>query len=225
MKRHLGSAIFLLAATVGLIAQARPTQNGSGGSTAPGTTSGSADPFSMHDLQQPVYMSGKVILAGGGTTTEPVAIQTVCSDRKRMETHTDSQGNFSFEVKTRPELMGQQTADLSNFGGGTFSKNTGGSWRDCELQAILVGFTSEPVPFSRVMSTFQTTDFGKITLRPIGNGEGSVLSVTSLAAPDAAKKAMEKARNQGKKTSPTRPGSLWKKRFRSILNMPLPGPN
>ncbi|HSS95475.1 MAG TPA: tetratricopeptide repeat protein [Terriglobales bacterium] len=161
-----------------------------------------ADPFSMRDLQQPVYISGQVTLSDGRKITEPVAIETVCSDRQRIETYSDSSGNFSFEVKTKPEMMNQQTADLSNFGGGTFSKDTGGSWQSCSLLPVLVGFTAEAVPYMRVMSVFQSTNFGKLILKPIGDSESLALSVTSLAAPDGARKAMVKAREQMEKKKP-----------------------
>jgi len=67
---------------------------------------------------------------------------------------------------------------------------------------VLVGFTAEAVPYMRVMSVFQSTNFGKLVLKPIGDSESLALSVTSLAAPDGARKAMDKAREQMEKKKP-----------------------
>src|ERR1035438_7285333 len=40
---------------------------------------------------------GKVVVADGSVFTESALILTVCNGRKHTETHTDSQGNFSFQ--------------------------------------------------------------------------------------------------------------------------------
>jgi len=141
-----------------------------------------------------------VILADGSKISERVAIQTACGDRKRIETYTDSSGNFSFEVKTRPESFDTQTADMSTFGGGTFSgRGSGGTWQGCELRAVLPGFTAQAIMLASAMSRPQSTNVGKIILKPIASAEGSVLSVTTMAAPDAARKALEKAGELEKK--------------------------
>jgi tetratricopeptide (TPR) repeat protein len=185
---------FVIVLPCGAFGQAR-----TGRAQPPDSIPSSSDPFSGRTMQ-PVFISGRVILADGSKVSERVAIQTACGDRKRIETYTDSQGKFSFEVKAKPESLETQTADMSTFGGGTFSgKGSGAAWQNCELRAVLPGFTAQPIMFASAMSTFQSTNIGSITLKPIANAEGSVLSVTSLAAPDAARKAFEKASDLEKK--------------------------
>jgi tetratricopeptide (TPR) repeat protein len=186
-----GFALLSLCATEAF-GQARPI----GRPQPSGSISSSTDTFGS----RPVYLSGQVILADGSKISERVAIQTACGDRKRIETYTDSSGNFSFEVKTRPESLDTQTADMSTFGGGTFSgRGSGGAWQGCELRAVLPGFTAQPIMLASAMSRPQSTNVGKIILRPIARAEGSVLSVTTMAAPDAARKALEKAGELEKK--------------------------
>ena len=173
---------------------------GQGRSTGRAQPSGSISTSTDTFGSRPVYLSGQVILADGSKISERVAIQTTCGDRKRIETYTDSSGNFSFEVKIKPESLETQTADMSTFGGGTFSgRGSGGAWQNCELRAVLPGFTAQPIMLASAMSRPQSTNVGKIILKPIANAEGSVLSVTSLAAPDAAKKGLEKAGELEKK--------------------------
>ena len=189
MKGYLPCALVLLSGNL-MLGQGRSTGRS-------GSIPSSTEPFNS---RQPVYISGRVILADGSKVIVRVAIQSSCGDRKRIESYTDSSGNFSFEVKTRSETLETQTADMSTFGGGTFSgRGSGASWQNCELRAVLEGFTSIPIMLASVMSTFQSTNVGTITLRPISNAEGSVLSVTSLAAPDSARKALDKARDLQKK--------------------------
>ena len=192
MKGYLPYTVVILSASLTL-GQSRSTSRTQPTASIPSST----DTFGS---RQSVYITGRVILADGNEVSERVAIETACGNRKRIESYTDSNGNFSFEVKTRPESLETQTADMSTYGGGTYSsKGSNASWQSCELRAVLEGFTSEPIMLASAMTTFQSTHVGNITLRPISNAEGSVLSVTSLAAPDSAKKALDKARALQKK--------------------------
>ncbi len=197
MRSFFLSGLALLSLSAGYaFGQARSTGRSQPSSSIPSST----DTFGS---RQPVYISGQVILTDGSKISDRVAIQTACGDRKRTETYTDSNGNFSFEVKNRPENLETQTADMSTFGGGTFSgQGSGTAWQGCELRAVLPGFTAQPIMLASAMSRPQSTNVGKIILKPIANAEGSVLSVTSLAAPDAAKKAFEKAGELEKKNKP-----------------------
>ena len=57
-------------------------------------------------------------------------------------------------------------------------------------------------------SISESTDVGRMVIHPIGQTAATVLSVTSLAAPNSAKKAMDKARDQEKKKQNTGCGKV-----------------
>lgn len=210
MKTFLVSLAFFLLFTMSASAQGRPGGGGSGGGTGgtkpsptpsprPTPNIGSRQPLGIPEIQRPAFVSGKVVLADGSELTEPAAIQTVCDGRRRTETYTDSRGGFSFELGRKSNQLEAQLADASTEAYSPRSPTELSRWRNCELQAVLPGFTSEAVPLARVMATFENTDVGRITLRPLGQVVGSILSVTSMAAPKDAKKAFEKAREHLKK--------------------------
>ncbi len=203
-----GFAILLF--SFAAFAQSRPGSGstggagGSGGSkpsmpTTPTINQGTQNnPFP--DVDRPMYISGKVVLADGSAVSESVTIESICSGRKRVETYTDSHGNFSFELKKTPNTMAIQGADTSASFDQQFSKNAAFSYNSCELQASLPGFTSDVVQLAATMSSMiETKDVGRIAIHPIGGSASSVLSATSLAAPGPAKKAMDKALEQEKK--------------------------
>jgi tetratricopeptide (TPR) repeat protein len=148
------------------------------------------------DLERPVFVSGKVVLPDGSPLTESAAIVSTCSDRKRIETYTDSRGNFSFELKKKTNTMGVQSADSSGDSDSAFNQtNDIFQYQNCELQAVLAGFKSERVMLgSHVTATMGSSDVGKIILHPVGGDGASVMSATSLAAPNSARKAMDKGR-------------------------------
>jgi len=153
------------------------------------------------DVDRALFISGKVVLPDGSPVSESVTIESICGGRKRVETYTDSRGSFSFELKKKNNTGVMQSADISSSNDEGFSKGGGSfQYRDCELEAVLPGFSSDVVQIAATMSSMiETTDVGRIVIRPIGGSEASVLSATSLAAPGSAKKAMDKAREQEKK--------------------------
>ncbi len=183
-------------------AQSRPGTGNSGGDkpTNPGNLGLSTRPgIPMPDINRSVFITGKVVLPDGSPVSESVSIESICSNRRRIETYTDSHGNFSFELKKKSSTMAVQSADISS--DDAFSRGSDPfQFQTCELQAVLPGFSSEVVQLAAHMSSMiDTTDIGRIVLRPMGQAGASVLSVTSLAAPNSAKKAMDKARAQEKK--------------------------
>src|SRR5690349_11593345 len=90
--RALNQGIWVLVG-VALLAQAAMAQR------APNTTNpsnrGSAPartPSSTDNSTQPIFVSGKVMLEGGGTLLEPVAIERICGGVIRREGYSDSKG-------------------------------------------------------------------------------------------------------------------------------------
>ncbi len=199
----LACSLFLLPVAIAP-AQKSPGTGGTGGTrpTNPTTLPPSTRTDNpIPDADRPVYVSGKVVLPDGSPVPESVTIESNCSNRKRVETYTDSHGNFSFELKKKGNNFTIQSADISSNGNDSFSRsNDAFQFRNCELEASLPGFTSETVQVGANMpSMIETVDVGRIVIHPIGGSEASVLSATSLAAPNSAKKAMDKAREQERK--------------------------
>jgi tetratricopeptide (TPR) repeat protein len=71
--------------------------------------------------------------------------------------------------------------------------------RDCDLQAVLPGFTSQQVELASKMTDFGNADVGTIVLHRIGHVEGFTISATSAMAPGKAKKLYEQGREDEKK--------------------------
>jgi tetratricopeptide (TPR) repeat protein len=117
-------------------------------------------------------------------------------------THTDSHGNFSFEFGDRASAAAAGVAEAdadSSWGPGASNRGNQRDWRDCELVANLAGFTSQPIDLASRMSTFESTDVGRLVLRRMGQVEGLTISATSAMAPKDAQKAFEKGRDKAGK--------------------------
>lgn len=168
------------------------------------------------EMQRPIFISGKVMMADGTAPTESITIEKVCNGTPRPVAYTSSKGRFSFQLgNTQGILADASTSSAADgpFGGGDsggFGNSTrgignsrmgGSSERDllgCELRATLPGFRSESVNLSG-HRMFDNPDVGTIVLRRIGNVEGTTISSTSLQAPKDARKAFEKGRELLKK--------------------------
>jgi len=152
-------------------------------------------------LGQRAFISGKVVLDDGSRIDQAATIQTVCRGRRQTVAHTDSHGAFSFEFGDRATAFaaGISEADVdSSWNPGTASRGSR-DFRDCELRAELPGFTSQAVDLASRMSTFETTDIGRLVLHRIGQVEGLTISATSAMAPKDAQKAFEKGREKSAK--------------------------
>jgi tetratricopeptide (TPR) repeat protein len=145
-----------------------------------------------------MFLSGKVVVADGRPLTGQAAIQTICKGQKHTETHTDSHGNFTFQFTNRISGAdaGMSDADASD---NSTHRGTQRDFRECELQAVLVGFISETIQLSSRLTMFESTDIGRVVLRPLSSAEGFTISATSASAPPAAQKAFEKARERERK--------------------------
>ena len=73
------------------------------------------------------------------------------------------------------------------------------SWKACQLEAALAGFTSEVIELANRADAVEDADVGRIKLHRMAQVEGSSISVTSALAPPDAKKALDKARDAEKK--------------------------
>ena len=210
---RLGLALtFLLALAVNAGAQARPS--GSGGRPSPSTGNTGNTPTISRPNNIPgitnnqprlMFLSGKVRLEDGSPLTEQAIIETICRGQRHAEAYTDRKGNFGFEFGQRRSPMAEDiaTGDAnisgSPNGGGTGSRSLDSRmWRDCELEAVLPGFTSQVIELARFDGS-EATDVGTIVLHRMGEVQGLTISATTAQAPSGARKAFEKGQDEAKK--------------------------
>ena len=67
-------------------------------------------------------------------------------------------------------------------------------WRDCSLQPVLPGFTSNSVELAQKLTSFGTSDVGTMVLHRSAQVQGLTISVTTAQAPAKAKKEFDKGR-------------------------------
>jgi tetratricopeptide (TPR) repeat protein len=142
-----------------------------------------------------LFVTGKVVLEDGGELTEPVAIQTICKGQRRTETYSDRRGSFSFQLGD--PHAGETFNDASNGAMGTrLNLAARRDSRDCQLEAVLAGFSSKNVDLGGRLSQLDNLDVGRVPLHRLEHVDGTSISVTSALAPSAARKALEKARQK-----------------------------
>jgi tetratricopeptide (TPR) repeat protein len=199
---HVVSLLLTLTLTLPGFAQGRP---GSGAGKTPAPTVRSIPSPSEPKLNAPtlgrVFLSGKVVLDDGTPLTESATIQTICKGERRNEAYTDSHGNFSFEFGDRrpgSSAVGIGDAETS-FSDSTPNRLNQRDWHDCELQAVLPGYSSQVLELASKVYMSETTDLGRIALHRLGEVQGFTVSATSAQAPSGARKAFEKGQDHQKK--------------------------
>jgi tetratricopeptide (TPR) repeat protein len=198
----LSSSLFRTWAAVGivLLAQAGVAQRGSTGSSNSNsrTTAPSRIPTAPDSSLQPVFVSGKVLLQGGGVLPEPVAIERVCNSVSRREGYTDTKGQFEFQLGQNTTFQDASESDTRVTPASTPRPGSSSSRRPldltgCELRAVLAGYQSSVVVLRLTAGDTWQYEVGTIFLKRLGNAPGTTISVTSMAAPRDAMRAYEKA--------------------------------
>jgi hypothetical protein len=198
----LRSSRFMTCTAVGIIllAQLAAAQRGSTGSS--GTTSRTVTPprtTTTPDASiQPVFVSGKVLLQGGGALPEPVPIERVCNSVSRREGYTDTKGQFEFQLGLNTTFQDASESDSRITPASTPRPGGNASRRPldltgCELRAVLAGYQSSVVILRLTGGDTWQYEVGTIFLKRLGNAPGTTISVTSMAAPKDAMRAYEKA--------------------------------
>ncbi|HEY3130998.1 MAG TPA: hypothetical protein VGL91_16205 [Acidobacteriota bacterium] len=168
-------------------------------------------------LEQPIFLFGKVVIEDGSPLPEPVAVELLCNGQIRMRVYSQSKGDFSLEVGSRQStpVFDASAGSTGISAGGTSPLDTGLGGPDfsgslgrvdltgCELRASLVGFQSSSI-YLGFRRAFDRPDVGAITLRRLADVKGTTVSFNSLAAPEKAKKAYEKATKELSKKNPDR---------------------
>jgi Tfp pilus assembly protein PilF len=147
-----------------------------------------------------VFISGKVILQGGGPTGR-VAIDRICGGTVRREGYTNNKGSFQFELGRNSLDRDASQADSDRMVSNRNARfpPAGGSdirYDDCELRASLPGFISTTVPM-RVYAGATQLEVGTITLTKTGTADGPIVSVNNMTVPKEAREAFEKGRKAG----------------------------
>ena len=163
-------------------------------STSPSSSPTTTQPSSL----QPLFISGKVLVDGGGSPPEPVVIERVCNGVARRQGYTDGKGSFQFQLDQNVGF--QDASENSNLFGSDGQMTTSQSsdalrtkYQGCEIRAVLPGFLSSAVSLRLQGSTWQY-DLGTIFLKRMENVSGTTISMTTLNAPGDAKHAYEKGR-------------------------------
>lgn len=186
--------ILILVAT---LATAAAAQRGGGTSNTPSRPNAPSRPMNTPDPSlQPVFVSGKVLLEGGGSLPEPVAIERVCNGVSRREGYTDFKGQFEFQIGVN--MTFQDASESDSRVAPSSQTRTGLAQRGvvdlngCEMKAILPGYQSTVAVLHTTGDTWQY-EIGTLILKRMGDAKGSTISVTSMAAPKDAMRAYEKA--------------------------------
>jgi len=148
----------------------------------------------------PLFLSGKVRVDDGSELTDAATIESLCNGDRHFEGYTDHKGNFSFEFgKQRGMGNDDVTTTASNMPGQPRTAlQQRRELQQCELLAVLPGFTSQVVELASVDLT-ESMDVGTIVLHRLQHVQGFTISATTAMAPSKARKAFEKGRDQEQK--------------------------
>ena len=150
-----------------------------------------------------VFFTGSVMLDDGSPPADAVRIEKVCDGRSTFVAWTDAKGHFGFKVSAGGSDVSTADADqpaISRSDGLNKAMNSNSTQysmpitqglRNCELRAVLSGYSSESVIIA-MKSTMDSGRLGTIILRPISRASSLVVSATTLQAPSNARKAYEK---------------------------------
>jgi len=125
-----------------------------------------------------IYVSGRVLLEEETPPAGAVLIQGICNGNLVREAYNASRGRFTLQ------FSGMQRP-------GTNVRFDRPSLEGCELRLSSPGFGAHVLDLStrRVMDN---PDTGTVVLRRVARSDGVLVSLTSLSAPKAARKAYEK---------------------------------
>ncbi|HEU5337401.1 MAG TPA: tetratricopeptide repeat protein [Terriglobales bacterium] len=145
-----------------------------------------------------LFISGKVRIDDGSELTDAASIESVCNGNRHFEAYTDRKGNFSFQFGQQRNMGTSDIATTAENPAMAGRPQTGMQLRrdlqECELTAVLPGFTSKTVELAGIDPT-QTANVGTIVLHRLAHVEGLTLSATTAMAPKKARKAYDKGRD------------------------------
>ena len=169
-------------------------------------------------LQRPVFVSGRVMVDDGTPAPSIAVIESICNGNTHAEGYTDGKGYFSLQLgQQRSEVIdaSEGSSGLArSFPQGSGSPTTDGMtpgmssgrgmgpdnrFANCELRARLGGYRSQSINLVN-RGAMDNPDVGVILIHRMGQSdEGTTVTATTLKAPKAARKAMQKGTDLLKK--------------------------
>ncbi len=146
----------------------------------------------MSANQTKAVLMGKVAMDNGVASTDRATIVLECAGQTRAHTYSDGEGSFSLTIDIISDVPAAAHIQRET---GVVSDQ---EWANCELYADLSGYRSERV-HSFGGRDRGIVEVGTIVLHPLAQDHSFAVSVTSLAAPDKARKAFDKGREQEQK--------------------------
>jgi Tfp pilus assembly protein PilF len=162
-----------------------------------------------------IFVTGRVVMDNGEPPPMGATIERDCGGLIKREATVDLAGNFGFQIggDQRPGVMIPDASqgpmgdlfsvDESAWGSTSGPQGQGSSASfsrllGCEFRAELSGYRSSTVRLDDLHVT-GPVNAGTIVLFPIGRVRGTLVSATSMLAPKAAKKSLERARKAYRK--------------------------
>jgi tetratricopeptide (TPR) repeat protein len=174
------------------------------GASADGTpnTNANRDP-------PPITVTGRVMLDDGTAPTSSVTIESVCGGMSHSEGRTDGRGYFSVQVGQTVGVTGDggdtrgdfsQTIPHTSSLGHGFGPND--RFANCDLRAALGGYLSQSVNLAN-RGPLDNPDVGVILIHRIGESDQAItVTASTLKAPKAAGKALQKGMDLAKNNKP-----------------------
>jgi hypothetical protein len=160
-------------------------------------------------------VSGRVMVDDGTPPPSSAVIERVCNGNAHSEGYTDSKGYFSLTLGQGNEVIQDASESSGGFnrnfpqsglGAGSSSSGLGGArggldnqFSNCELRARLGGYRSQSVSLLQ-HGPMDNPDIGTILVHRLGQAEeATTVTATTLKAPKAAQKALQKGTDFAKK--------------------------
>jgi tetratricopeptide (TPR) repeat protein len=153
-----------------------------------------------YSVPSKTLLTGSVKIDDGSALPGSAAIVLICGGSVRTVAHTSILDDFGFETVA---LSGSSSPGVANAWSLLSSANSDASSAmhslsgnsNCDLRAELSGFRSTTINLNNP-AAFNGSDIGVIWLHRIAASGDHIVSITTLAAPKAAKKSFNKARTQ-----------------------------
>jgi tetratricopeptide (TPR) repeat protein len=154
-------------------------------------------------FERVVFFTGSVMLDDGSPPADAVRIEKVCDGRATFVAWTDAKGHFGFKVSAGGSAVSTADADQPaisrsdelnkalNSNSTQYTMPITQALRNCELHAVLSGYSSENVIIA-MKSTMDSGRLGTMILHPLSRASSLVVSATTLQAPSNARKAYER---------------------------------